>query len=237
MKQTSPLVASALLLAGVLSSCGSKDKAAGESATATVETTETTAPAPASAEPAAVLASEAPATTPAATFDINTVPVTDANLGTFPYLSALKGYQTKYSSDSVGFDFDRAYFFDGKNIIAVEGKMVSRTFRPVDSDKPASELMMQRNYENLIKSLGGVKVHSGIINEEAIKKLGEQEYDKHNGSVSTYRPTDTYVIRQKDKEVWIQVQPDDEKYNLDIVEKAAMPQQASVVGATELKKN
>jgi hypothetical protein len=235
MKQTSTTLASALLLAGLLSSCGSKDKATDESATATVETTTATTAAP--VEPVAAVASEAPATSTAATFDINTVPVTAANLGTFPYLSALKGYHTSYSSDSVGFDFDRAYLFDGKNIIAVEGKMVSRTFRPVDSDKPASELMMQRNYENLIKSLGGVKVHSGIINEEAIKKLGEGEYEKHNGSVSTYRPTDTYVIRQKDKEVWVQVQPAEDQYHLDVVEKAAMPQQVSVVGATELKKN
>ncbi|UOQ73848.1 hypothetical protein [Hymenobacter cellulosilyticus] len=232
MKRTILSVA-CLTLAGSVALFGCKAKTAEADATDAAATTETTATAP--TETTAAAPTEAAATTAAGTFDINTVPVTSANLGTWPYLSALKGYKTNYDSDSVGFDFDRAYVYDGKNIVAVEGKIVSRRFRPADSDKPASELMMQRNYENLVKSLGGTKVFSGEVPEDAIKKIGETEYLKHDNDIT--RAADTYVIRQKDKEVWVQVQPTGSDYVLNVIEKAAMPQQAGVVGATELKKN
>lgn len=236
MKRTILSVA-CLTVAGSVALIGCKAKTAETDTTAATTTTETTAEAsPATTETAP--ASEAPAATATAgTFDINSVPVTSANLGTWPYLSALKGYKIGYDSDSTGFDFDRAYIYDGKKIIAVEGKIVTRNFRPVDSDKAASEVMMQRNYENLVTSLGGVKVASGPITEEVVNAFGEQEYNKHDNHISVYSPVDTYVIRQKDKEVWVQVQPNGKNYQLNVIEKAAMPQQAGVVGATELKKN
>lgn len=228
MKHTLRYLAPALLITASLASCGKKDAAQDTAATSTETTTES---APATeATPA-----EAPATTAAGTFDINTVPVSSTNLGTWPYLSGLKGYHTAYDSDSAGFDFDRAYVYDGKNIVAVEGKIVSRHFRPVDSEKPASELMQQRNYENLVKSLGGVKVSSGEVPDEAIKAIGEDEYEKHNTNISG--ATDTYVIRQKDKEVWVQVQPTGADYVLNVIEKAGMQQQAGVVQAADIKKN
>ncbi|WP_157807732.1 hypothetical protein [Hymenobacter chitinivorans] len=237
MKRTILSVA-CLTVAGSVALFGCKAKTAEADATDAAATTETPAAAPAEAAPAAPAApAEAAATTPAGTFDINAVPVTSANLGTWPYLSRLKGYKIGYDSDSTGFDFDRAYIYDGKKIIAVEGRIVTRNFRPIDSEKAASEIMMQRNYENLVTSLGGVKVASGQVPEETVTAFGEQEYNKHNNHISTYRPVDTYVIRQKDKEVWVQVQPEDDKYQLNVIEKAAMPQQAGVVGATELKKN
>ena len=229
MKHTLRYLAPALLLTAALASCGKKDAAQETAATSTETTTETTT------EATPATPAEAPATAPAGTFDINTVPVSSANLGTWPYLSGLKGYHTAYDSDSAGFDFDRAYVYDGKSIVAVEGKIVSRHFRPVDSEKPASELMQQRNYENLVKSLGGVKVSSGEVPDEAIKAIGEDEYEKHNTNISG--ATDTYVIRQKDKEVWVQVQPTGADYVLNVIEKAGMQQQAGVVQAADIKKN
>jgi hypothetical protein len=235
MKQTFlSLACLALFGSAALVGCKAKTAETSEAAetpTTPATTTETAAPAATEATPAAT-------ETAAATFDLSAVPVSTANLGAFPYLSRLKGYETRYDSDSTGFDFDRTYVFDGKNIIPVEGKIVRRSFRPADSEKPASELMIQRNYENLVKSLGGVKVSSATIPDETLKQTGEQEYEKHSGGMHNYQPVDTYVIRQKDKEVWVQVQTSsDNRYKLNVTERAAMPQQAGVVGATELKKN
>jgi hypothetical protein len=232
MKTTIRLVASCALL-GLLASCGKKDAAEDTATTTETTTAATAAEAPTTTEAPAETA--AATTAPGATFDLSTVPVSSASLGAWPYLSGLKGYHTAYDSDSTGFDFDRAYVYDGKNLVAVEGRIVSRHFRPVDSEKPASELMQQRNYENLIKSLGGVKVSSGEVSQDAIKAIGEDEYEKHDTNISG--PADTYVIRQKDKEVWVQMQPTGSDYVLNVIEKAGMQQQAGVVNAADIKKN
>ena len=224
----------AFALTSGLTACGSKDhdNATGQPSTTTTTVTETTAAAPAASTPAADTAK-------AATFDINTVPVTSAELGTFPYLSPLKGYSVN-TSNSEEFDFERSYVYDGTNLIPVEGKVSQRLIDVNSGEKKASQLMIQRNYEDLLKSLGATKVHSGKLAQAAIDKIGSDEAYKHGKWVlSTDYVTDTYVIHQKDKEVWTQVTAmgSDGNYAINVTERAAMPQQATIMKADELKKN
>lgn len=235
MKRTLRYLSLAFAITATLSACGSKDKAEETITETQTVTTSTAVPAP----------EETPETTPAtasaspATFDINTVPVSAANLGGFPYLSALKGYEVN-TSNSEDYDFEMAYVYDGKNLVPVEGKVSQRLFDESNGEKKASELMIQRNYETLLTGLGAVKVFAGKVPQEAIDKVGSDEVYKHGKwSVSTDHETSTYVIRQKDKEVWAQVTPlgSDGNYNLTVTERAAMPQQATVLPAEELKKN
>ncbi|MBC8084220.1 MAG: hypothetical protein H7Z21_13525 [Hymenobacter sp.] len=227
------LVATSVLLS-LLAACSPKAKTE-ETAAATTAPTETpAAPAP---EAAAATPETTPAPGTAGTFDINSVPVSAANLGGFPYLGRLKGYRINTTSDSVAFEFDRIYVFDGQNLVAVEGRVLLREYIPVDEQRKTSELMMQRNYENLIKSLGGVRVSTGELPSAPVEKMIRTEFNKHNGDIDPGNPVDTYVIRQKDKEVWVQVSPSTYSYQLNVIEKAAMPQQVSTIKADELKKN
>lgn len=229
-----------LALFVVLAACGKKDNTTEETATSTAAPA-TEAPAATATSSEIPAASEAaPATTAsAAIFDISTVPVTGADLGKFPYLSGLQGYEVN-TLNSEDLDFDRSYIYDGKQLVPVEGKVSRRIFD--DQGKKASELMIMRNYENLLKDLGATTVFVGKTPREAIDKVGG--YDavyKHGGkwSISPDRETATYVIRQKDKEVWVQVTPlgSDGDYALDVLERAAMPQQVTTIKADELKKN
>ena len=224
----------ALGLAGLLAACGTK-KVTEETTTApTANAPVATAPAPA-ADPAATT----PPATPAALaiFDINAVPISTANLGGFPYLSKLPGYKINTPDDSVAFEFDRTYVYDGKSIIPVEGRVLRREYVPINSEKKTSPLMMSRNYANLVKTLGGVPVFSGELPYEVADKFGRDEYNKHNGRLDPGKQVDTYVIRQKDKQLWVQVAPTDYGYYLNVTETAAMPQQATTLPAAELKKN
>lgn len=230
---TNPRLLFALALAGSLSACGSKDKATEQTAQ-TAATPEAT-PAAATTTPATETA--APAGQPTATFDLNSVPVSTARLGAFPYLNKLPGYKLNTSSDSIAFEFDRYYVYDGKQLLPIEGRVLRREYIVVDDKKRTSDLMIQRNYENLVKSLGGVLVASGKVPNETIEKTGRDEYRKHNTVPSSDDQVNSYLIRQKDKEVWVQVKTDAYHINLDVVEKAAMPQQATVTPAAELKKN
>ncbi|TYZ07059.1 hypothetical protein FY528_16255 [Hymenobacter lutimineralis] len=234
MKNTLRYLSLTGLLATTLSACGSKDQAE----TATTSTTPE-APAAATAPAEASEATTTPAA-PAATFDLSTVPVSAENLGQFPYFAGLTTYEEN-TSNSEEYDFERAYVYDGKNLIPVEGKVSQRLLNPKNGEKKASELMIRRNYETLVTGLGGVKVFSGKVPQEVIDKVGSDEVYKHGKwSIGNDHETDTYVIRQKDKEVWVQVTAlgaTDANYNLTVTERAAMPQQAAVIPAQELKKN
>ncbi|MBO2011066.1 hypothetical protein [Hymenobacter negativus] len=221
----------ALALASGLTACGSKDQPAEQS-------TPPTAAAPAPAETAATPdASPAATTEPAATFDLSKVPVSSADLGVFPYLAPLPGYEVN-TSNSESFDFERSYIFDGQNIIAVEGKVSRRLLEPAADAKTASDLMIQRNYEELFKKLGAMKVADTQVPKEAVDKIGGDEYYKHNGKIDGENtPVYTYVIRQKDKEVWMQLELASGDYRLNVTERAPMAQQATTLKADELKKN
>lgn len=236
MTQTHRHFVVALALASGLSACGNKDRAAEQATTSTVTTT---APAETAPGAATVPVTETPAAPAAAdaTFDLSAVPISTVALGRFPYLGRLQGYKLNVLSDSVDFEFDRNYIYDGKNIVPVEGHVLRRSYIAVNDQKKTSVLMMQRNYENLVKSLGGVKVWSGELPSEAVEKLGSAEFRKYNGNIDPGNQVDTYVIRQKDKEIWVQLKPDDYRYYLNVIERAAMPQRVSALKADELKKN
>jgi|GEM_PF-1688377 len=223
-----PLVV-ALALAGGLSSCGSKDQATEQS---TPETTAAAAPTETPAPEAAATTQPAPTT-----FDLSAVPVSTADLGAFPYLAPLPGYEVN-TSNSESFDFERAYVYDGTSIIAVEGKVSRRLLEPAADTKKASDLMIQRNYEELLKKLGAMKVSDTQVPKEAVDKIGSEEYYKHNGKIDGQNaPAYTYVIRQKDKEVWVQLGLESGSYRLNVTERAPMAQQATTLKAEELKKN
>lgn len=234
MMRTSYLPLLAALLAGGLSACGHQDQAAEQAKVTTVPTAGSGTPTP---EPAAGVAATTPAAaTPTATFDLSAVPVSTVNIGSFPYLGKLPGYHLNVpSDDSVDYEFDRLYVYDGKQLLPVEGHVLRRDYVSINQQKETSELMMERNYDNLIKSLGGVKVWSGEIPSETVDKAGD-DYRKHHG-LDSGRQTDTYLIRQKDKEIWVQLVPNHYNYTLNVIERAAMPQKLTVTPAAELKKN
>lgn len=234
MKQPLRYLLTAALLAPLLTGCGSKDEAADTASDTTTPPIETAA-APDASETAPETTAAAAA--PDATFDLSAVPVSTANLGRFPYVGGPKGYKFPNPSDSAYYEFDRTYVYDGKQLVPVEGKVLRRQYRVIDDNKKTSELMQQRNYEQLIKSLGGVQVSSGELPDAAVEKVGRDTYNKYSGNVSGGDLVDTYVIRQKDKEVWIQVKPGETYMNINVTERAAMPQQVSTIPAEELKKN
>jgi hypothetical protein len=141
-------------------------------------------------------------------------------------LSALKNYEVS-SGNSEDYDFERAYVYDGKKLLSVEGKVSQHFFDSINGEKKASETMIHRNYEDLLKGLGATKVFAGPVSREAIEKVGQANAYKYGKwSVSTDHDTDAYVIRQKDKEVWVQVTSlgGDGDYNLTVMERSAMPQ-------------
>lgn len=166
-----------------------------------------------------------PAVKPA--FDIATVPVSKAEVGTFPYFKTLPNFT---ATDSTTRESNRTYFYDGKTFFTVDGKVSSQNLNIVNSGKPiASEFACIQEFDKVIATLGGVKFFTGKMPDEALKafagadavELGSAE--KLAVAPSAFYGVVEYVIKTADKEVWVQLQPyslGSSFYTLLVVEKS-----------------
>ncbi|MDO7877213.1 OmpA family protein [Hymenobacter sp. ASUV-10] len=206
-------------------------------------------PAPVAAAPAAepVAATPAPAApTAPAGFDPATAPVVTPTLGAFPFFSLLDGYvkvdeKTEPGNSLREFNkdanFDRYEFFDGAKIIPVEGRL--RTMYAKGTS--ASFFQVQKTYEKLVKDLGGVTVFEGPGEKMADLKLKYEE-PRHRAryNMLPHEKSGVYMLRTPDKEIWVEAYQaygnTPENYWLTVVEKKALPMEASVLPAAEMKK-
>lgn len=239
------------LLAAALVACSSADKKPVETAAVAAPTPVAAAPAPVVAPtPATPAAAPAPADTAKAAapagFDPSAVPVATPKLGAWPYFSLLDGYHKGTINDAdMNKDklemfkdvvFDRYEFFDGVKLIPVEGRLT--TFEEIG--KGASFFQVQKTYEKLVHDLGGVTVWEGNMQKFADTKL-EMDERRHRGRYSSWgsEKAGVYMARTPDREIWVEVYQryyDDAGYWLTVVEKKALPMQASVLPAAEMKK-
>jgi len=164
---------------------------------------------PAVSAPAASAASGAQASTAAngkpgtaeAAFDPTTVPVSNAPLPPFPYLSypdALdEGMRWTESQD-----FDEAWVIAGKQLRKVEGKLESHRFTLTDAK--LSLAAARRNYENLAKAMGGVKVNA--VTPEELEQQNGAAADNLDEKLRLYQSGmayDTYLVRKPNQLIWV----------------------------------
>lgn len=148
----------------------------------------------------------APKDTTQPVFDINSIPVSAQDIGTFPFFNAPEGY--KYRNGATK-DFDKQYLAVNGKLIPFEGKVFNADL-DTDNTKNKGKFnaqLLARSYDKLIVELGGVKLNAKPITAEEMERVGKSELiDKHAGYALDYNGLDihTYVIRQKDAEVWIQ---------------------------------
>ena len=187
-------------------------------------------------EPADTITTEAKTTAPVASgeFDITTIPLSEAKLGEFPFINPPKDYCYGYCSSWNGKpnekdikDTDKEYFAVNGKLIPVEGKTYKVTIeknRNIDNKK-FSRLFALNSLEKDITALGGVQVNKVPVSNEEWKRVGDDEliirgYGK-SMDVNLLDDVKTYVIRTKDKQVWIQFNlMDEESGRIAILEKS-----------------
>lgn len=216
-----------LALAGVLGSvalmlggCPEKEKAS-EVAEAEVKTVEPVAAAP------------------TGEFSVESVPVTTASLPTPPFFTAPEGLVSVFDDDDKIYNFGQQIFLVGNGTKVVEGKIWREAY-PLERERKYSAIEFQRNYENAIVALGGVKVNTTQWTYPLIDAAGKAPaIDKMNysGPVAPNFPHDTYLIRTPDKEYWIDVSVGSFPSHgyVVVLEKQTMKQSVKFLDATAMK--
>lgn len=193
-----------------------------------------TTPAATGAEPAAEAAT--PATPADAGFDIESVPVSNAALGEFPYFALPDGYQAM--NKPVDMDYARFPFWTGRGFEWVEGRSHESSIEAADG-KTWSEFELRKNLETLLASVGAVKVASSRIPREWSDKLEDDTKQGHiEGLGDIYNEAATvYVIRRADRNIWIHFVTTSAMGNWLVMETKPFVASAKLIDASAMKKS
>ncbi len=134
----------------------------------------------------------------------------------FPYLSHLPDYSLDVSNDR---EFDEFSFFNGKEMVTVEGKKYAKRYGLKKGAVAASELQVTRNYANAAKAAGGEVLYEGTAKVAGLK-------GKPANRIAVLK------LINGGKEIWIEVIPGNNVYWLNAIEKGEMKQD---VAKTEAK--
>jgi OOP family OmpA-OmpF porin len=164
-------------------------------------------------------------------FNVSAVPITEKELGEFPYLKLPETYtfnhEEKVSQSSIK-DVDKEYFAVYGKLLPEEGKTFKATLEKNRADgKRFNSLELQRSIDKSISNLGGIKLKSVPVTRKEWERIGEKELiDRKYGysiDANTLDDIQTYVIRSKNKEIWIQVfLSNDESGRITVLEKAVL---------------
>jgi OOP family OmpA-OmpF porin len=144
------------------------------------------------------------------TFDIATIPVSNKEIGAFPYLKAPDQYKFNDISKS---DLQTVHFAINGKLVAVEGKTYSTNiYKLQESGSPFNVQLVKRNYDQIIKELGGVQVSSSLLPDQ-IQKVGQKILEAEGDHAYTIIGTNdftlshvnTYIIRTAKVTVWIEL--------------------------------
>lgn len=145
-----------------------------------------------------------PAAASGASFNVADLPVSNASLGSFPYLGLPQGYA---SADVVQSEFDRVPFWTGDRVEWVEGKVYSAAVHAA-GDRPYSQLELGRNVQEMVSSLGGKRIFSGVLPAPMASEIGNSKaavtYVGGLGDIYN-EPAETYVIHRADRDIWVHV--------------------------------
>jgi len=217
-----------------LTAC-SQDREPPEAAVAAPETG-TAASGP--AQPDGAGAEEPAADAAAPAFDIESVAVSDAPLGEFPYFSIPDGYRED-SLDTRHLDFAEAAFWTGDRIEVVEGRVYATGIRVKrDSGKQFSSLEVLRDLEQLITSAGGVEIAAGEVpkpaREDAAIESIRSQYDTES-TCYAHHPVQVFVLRHAKGDIWVRTCKGGQFVGLIVAQVEAFTPTATLLPASELK--
>ncbi|MBB1060033.1 OmpA family protein [Lysobacter spongiae] len=168
-------------------------------------------------------------------FDVESVPVSDAPLGEFPYFNLPAGYGNPNSPKPI-LDLDRVPFWTGDRLEWVEGRAFQSLIR-AERGKNFSQFELKKNIEHLITSVGGVKVTDSRIPQSALDTLDdsyEVAYSAGHGDIYN-NPVQTYLVRRADRNIWVHVCSDTASAGWIIVESQPFQATASLIEVDAMK--
>ena len=172
-------------------------------------------------------------------FDINSVPVSDNELGEFPFFSLPKGVQEQ--NKAIKRNFDMLFFPLDGIMTPIEGKVwKSYIVKADNSEEDWSLPYFLKSYDEAITANGGVKIFDGKVSQQELDRIKEQAtYFGEEGSLDYWNdPVKAYLIRRADgADIYIQIYGNTASGALQILQKAPLTQTITLLKSDQIKKD
>jgi outer membrane protein OmpA-like peptidoglycan-associated protein len=169
-------------------------------------------------------------------FNLNSVQISTAQLGDFPYFGLPAGYE--FRTRPVSRDQDRFPFWVGDRVEWVEGRLWVNAIR-TEKGKQFSPFELEKNIDAVITTAGGVKVFEGKLPREMRTSLQAESFREPMSNIfhdAYSRPTRTYLLRRNDKNIWVYLNAASAMSHLVVVETSPFEVTASLLPATDMKR-
>lgn len=134
-----------------------------------------------------------------------------------PYFSRMPNF---YIHDSGDKEFSSYTFFDGKQLVPLEGKFYQTTYWIKDGvEKRPSTLQIRRNFVTAIKNQGGTVLFDGATDV----------YEDTRQGVTIL----TAKVGRQGRELWLEIWPGEDEYTITLVEKELMRQDVTATNMLE----
>lgn len=178
-------------------------------------------------------------TEPHSEFSIESLPLSEVDLGEFPFFTAPEG--AKYINQPKVATFDFLVFVTPDSMYEVEGKTY-RAYIQQDKDSKTeiSGRYLFKSYENAILAAGDVKVFEGRIINDRLKNYEKlATYAGSDGSIDVYNnEIVSYVIRRADGTIYITMEKQDfPASSIQIVQEKPFQQTIKKITADDIVKD
>ena len=178
------------------------------------------------------------AISPDSGFDINTIPISKTNISDLVFFNLPDGY--KFDSPKNIIDYDQfAFYVDKETYLFKEGKLFQSRISTIDWNKKFSLVELLRNIESVIQSSGGHKIFEGIVSRQSVEQIEEKVklYNYPGYGFISYAKTYSYIIKNEDKETWIQITESDDNASvyIGVLQTKSLQISASLKTAEEIE--
>ena len=171
-------------------------------------------------------------------FDINSIPVSDKDLGEFPFFSLPKG--VKEQNKAVKRSFDLLFFPINGIMNPIEGKVwKSNIVKAGASEEDWSLPYFLKSFDEAIISVGGVKIFDGKVSKQELDRIDEKaSYFGEEGSMDYWNvPVKTYLIRRASgDDIYIQISGNSAMGELQILQKVPLKQTITLLKSDQIQK-
>ncbi|RZK79282.1 MAG: hypothetical protein EOO92_09585 [Pedobacter sp.] len=168
-------------------------------------------------------------------FDWKTIPISTANIGAFPYLTAPEGFfiQDKggYDESKTGYselkDFDMLIMFTGDAFYKAEGKVSRLKFSMKDKEADWNQYKFDSSVEKYLNSIGAKllgKLKIGDAQKDFLNKDDDMMIYNHMVSDPYNEAARFYALNQKDRKIMFQISSNSAMGEIAVVELGALDQ-------------
>lgn len=172
-------------------------------------------------------------------FNIENIPVSDADLGDFPYFSFPKGMKSQ--NRPIQRDYDIIFFPIDGVMTPIEGKVFKVNVSLEDRKNDNWSLpFFLKSYDDAILSAGGQKIFDGKITREEYERYKDDAaYLGEDGSIGyTSNKIRVYVIRRADgKNIYIQLTGNTAGGKLNILQEEGFEQTITFLKSDQIQKD